>query len=188
MQIAPGCYLRNSGFSLSSPGSRAQVSVVTYEPYLYLNLSELSPILLQNKKLLTLTRTSRKQPEDTLDEESRFEDTDETLNKLEEQLNEISSQEQRQSKIKQTVLTHDSRVGIGLLSIGLITYFGRAKLMTAVTCLNVYAYMHVPIMRMAREIGTQNIHYRRELCARFLRVLLKITADFQPQYLGEKKR
>ena len=131
VQIAPGCYLRTSGLSLPSPGSRAQVSVVTYEPYLHLNLSELSPVLLQNKQLLTLTPTSKKQPEDNPTEESRFENTDETLNKLEDQLNEISSQEHRRTK--QTILTHGSYVGIGLLSIGLITYFGRAKLITAVT-------------------------------------------------------
>ena len=32
------------------------------------------------------------------------------------------------------------------------------------------------------------IHYRRKLCARCLSSLLKITADFEPRYLGEKKR
>ena len=36
-----------------------------------------------------------------------------------------------------------------------------------------------------REIG---IHYRRKLCARCLSSLLKITPDFEPRYLGEKKR
>ena len=131
VHIAPGCYLRTSGLSLPSLGSRALVPVVTYEPCLHLKLSELSPVLLQNKQFLTLTATSKKRPEDTPAEESRFEDTDETLNKLEDQLNEVNSQEQ--SRSKQTILTHGSYVGIGLLSIGLITYFGRARLMTAVT-------------------------------------------------------
>ena len=116
---------------LPSPGSRAQVFVVTYEPYLHLKLSELLPVLLQNKQLLTVTPTSKKRPEDTPAEESRFEDTDDTLNTLEDQLKEISFQEQRRTK--QTILTHGSYVRIGLLSIGLITYFGRAKLMTAET-------------------------------------------------------
>ena len=74
------------------------MSVVTYEPYLHLNLSELSPVLLQNKQLLTLTPASKKRPEDTPAEESRFEDTDEALSKLEDQLNEISSQEQSTTK------------------------------------------------------------------------------------------
>ena len=106
VQIAPGCYLRTSGLSLPSPGSRPQVSVVTYELYLHLILSELSPVLLQNKQLLTLTQTSEKRPEDTPAEESRFEDTDETLHKLEDQLNLISSQEQ--SRAKQIILTHGS--------------------------------------------------------------------------------
>ena len=32
------------------------------------------------------------------------------------------------------------------------------------------------------------VHYRRKLCARCLWSLLKITADFEPRYLGEKKR
>ena len=52
VQIAPGCYLRTSRLSLPSPGSRAQTSVVTYEPHLHLNLSELSPALLQHKQLM----------------------------------------------------------------------------------------------------------------------------------------
>ena len=63
--------------------------------------------------------TSRKQPEDTPAEENRFEDTDETLSKLEEQLDEISFQ--KQSRAKQIILTHRSYVGIGLLSIDLVT-------------------------------------------------------------------
>ena len=111
VQVAPGCYLRTSGLSLPSPGSRAQVSVVTYEPYLHLNLSELLPFLLQNKQLLTLTPAPKKRPEDTPVEQSRFEDTEETLSKLEDQFNEISSQEH--SRTKHTILTHGSYVGIG---------------------------------------------------------------------------
>ena len=34
----------------------------------------------------------------------------------------------------------------------------------------------------------QHVHYRRKLCARCLSSLLKITADFEPRYLGENNK
>ena len=53
VQMAPGCYLRTSGLSLPSSGSKGQTSVVTDELHLHLNLSELSPALLQHKQLMS---------------------------------------------------------------------------------------------------------------------------------------
>ena len=50
---------------------------------------------------------------------------------MEDQLNEISSQEQ--ARVKETILTHGSYLGIGLLAAGLAIYVCRTKLLTMTT-------------------------------------------------------
>ena len=50
---------------------------------------------------------------------------------MEDQLNEIRSQEQ--ARVKQTILTHGSYLGIGLLAVGLAIYVCRTKLLTMTT-------------------------------------------------------
>ena len=70
-------------------------------------------------------------PEGTPANDGRYKENDETLNELEDPLNEISSQEQ--GRAKQTILTHGSNVGLGLISIGLLTYLCRVKLIAVVT-------------------------------------------------------
>ena len=131
VQIAPGCYLRTSGLSLPSPGSRAQTSVVIYEPHLHLNLSELSPALLQHKQLMASPEPQQEPPEGNPAKNGRYKENDETLSKLEDQLNEISSQEQ--GRVKKTVLTYGSYVGLVLISICLLTYLCRVKLIAVMT-------------------------------------------------------
>ena len=113
------------------PGSRAQTSVVTYELHLHLNLSELSPALLQHKQLMASPGPQQEPSEGAPVEDSQYKNNDKTLSELEDQLNEISSQEQ--GRAKQAVLTHGSYVGLGLISIGLLTYLGRVKLIAVMT-------------------------------------------------------
>ena len=72
----------------------------------------------------------QKPPEGTSTEDDRYKENDETLTELEDQLNEISSQEQRRAK--QTILTHGFYVELGLLSIGLVTYLCHVKLIAVV--------------------------------------------------------
>ena len=91
VQLSGVGIVRTSGLSLPSPGSRAQTSVVTYEPHLHLNLSELSPALLQHKQLMASPEPQQEPPEGSPAENGRCKENDETLSKLEDQLNEISS-------------------------------------------------------------------------------------------------
>ena len=78
LQIAPGCRLKTSGVTLSSISSPSQTSVVTYEPRLHLNLSELSPTLLQNQQLMGMPKTTEQIATDVAAKEDDYRETDET--------------------------------------------------------------------------------------------------------------
>ena len=96
-----------------------------------MNLSELLPALLQHKQLMASPEPQQEPPEETPAEDGRYKENDETLSELEDQLNDISSQDQ--GRAKQTVLTHGSYVGLGLISIGLLTYLCHVKLIAVMT-------------------------------------------------------
>ena len=131
LQIAPGCRLKTSGVTLSSISSPSQTSVVIYEPRLHLNLSELSPALLQNQKLMCMPKTTVQVATDVAAKEDDYRETDETLAQLENQLNEISFQ--RRTRTKQMILTHGSYLGSGFLSMGLLVFLCRAEILAGAT-------------------------------------------------------
>ena len=131
LQIATGCSLRTSEMTLPSPSLQRQVSVAIYEPYLHLNLTELSPALLRNSQLTALPATEVRLPENISNKRGKYKKAEETLDQLENHLNEISSQEQ--ARVKQTILTHDSYLGIGHLVVGLAIYVCRTKLLAMTT-------------------------------------------------------
>ena len=71
--------LKISGLNLLSPGSKGQVSLATYGPFLHSNLSKLTPSLLQNKQLTAPSATLKLPPEDTPAKENKYNETDEII-------------------------------------------------------------------------------------------------------------
>ena len=117
--------------TLPSASLQRQVSVAIYEPYLHLNLTELSPALLWNSQLMASPATELMLPKNISNKSRKYKEAEKTLDQLEDQLNEISFQER--ARVKQTILTHGSYLGIGLLVMGLAIYFCRTKLLTMMT-------------------------------------------------------
>ena len=105
--------------------------MVIYELRLQLNLSELSPALQQSQRLMDMPRTLEQLVNDLAEKEDDYKQTEETLDQLENQLNEISFQ--RRTRTKHMILTHGSYLGIGFLSMGLLAYLYRAKALAGAT-------------------------------------------------------
>ena len=133
LQIGSEFCLKTSEVTLPSLNSPSRTSVDVYEPRLHLNLSELSPALLQGQKLMDMPRTSEYLVEDVADKEDDYKETEGTLDQLENQLNEISFQ--RRTRTRQMILTHGSYIGIGFLSMGLLAYLCRTKALAGATSL-----------------------------------------------------
>ena len=68
--------------------------MVIYEPRLHLNLSELSPALLQDQMLMGMRRATEQSFKDVADKDDDYKETEGTLDQLENQLNEISFKEE----------------------------------------------------------------------------------------------
>ena len=67
--------------------------------------------------------TELRLPKNISNKSGKYKEAEETMDQLEDQLNETSSQEQ--ARVKQTILTHGSYLGIGLLAVGMeILFFG----------------------------------------------------------------
>ena len=131
LQVAMGCSLRTSEMTLPSPSLQRQVLVAIYEPCLHLNLTELSPASLRNSQHMSAPATELRLPKNISNKSGKYKEAEETLDQLEDQLNEISSREQ--ATVKQTILTHGSYLGIGLLAVGLAIYVCRTKLLLMTT-------------------------------------------------------
>ena len=65
--------------TLSSPSLQRQISVAIYEPYLYLNLSELSPALLRNSQLIASPATELRLPKNISKKSGKYKEAEETL-------------------------------------------------------------------------------------------------------------
>ena len=90
---------------------------------------------------------------------------------MEDQLNEISSQEQ--ARVQANVLTHGSYLGIGLLAVGLAIYICRTKLLAMTTgkryCLQrkgrsgvTQATQHLAKLRINQEVNPERDESERE--------------------------
>ena len=93
---------------LPSPSLQHQVSMAIYKPHFYLNLTELLPALLRNSQLIA---TEVRLPKNISNKSCKYKEAQETLDQLEDQLNEISFQEE--ARVEQTILTYGSYLGIG---------------------------------------------------------------------------
>ena len=78
-----------------------------------------------------MPKTTGQVATDVAAKEDDYRETDESLAQLENQLNEISFQ--KRTRRKQMILTHGSYLGIGFLSMGLLDFAGRAKILAGAT-------------------------------------------------------